>query len=141
RRDRRGDGERAGIHSVIGCTRCAAIHPSIQDKLDLYPVDKRPTRWNGKAKAVKVFKDEIMEQGLVIQSGRCAWCTLEVGESGRRTAHRDHIAPKARYPAWTFVPKNLVVACEYCNGFLVKGETDTVASLSDHYEDCDFHVV
>lgn len=126
---------------MIRCTSCAIIDAAVQGKLDRYPVAVRPTRWNGSAKAVKAFKDEVMTQGLVIQGARCAWCTLEVGERGRRTAHRDHVAPKATYPAWTFLPKNLVITCEYCNGFIVKGETDTVAIQRASYEDCDFHLV
>lgn len=126
---------------MIGCTRWADIDPSIQAKLNRFIIEKRPIRWNGQAMAVKVFKQEIMKQGLIIQGGRCAWCTLEVGEAGRRTAHRDHIAPKGQYPAWTFVPENLVITCEYCNGFLVKGDTDTIAIRSDNYHDCEFHLV
>lgn len=126
---------------MIGCPRCATIDSAVQAKLDRYAVDKRSTRWEGRAKPVLTFKSEVMSQGLAIQGGRCAWCTLKVGEEGRRTAHRDHIAPKAKYPTWTFLPKNLVITCEYCNGFLVKGETDTVANLHANYDDCDFHVV
>jgi 5-methylcytosine-specific restriction endonuclease McrA len=75
---------------------------------------------------VKAFKRRILEQGLVIQELRCAWCTLLIGEQGRRSIHRDHIAPKQSYPQWTFLPKNLVLACEYCNGFAVKSRLDTV---------------
>jgi uncharacterized protein (TIGR02646 family) len=109
--------------------------------LDKYPVEDRPTRWEGKAKAVKKFKEEILKQGLLIQGNKCAWCTLKVDSDGRRTAHRDHIAPKAKFPKWTFLAKNLIIACEYCNGFAVKGEINTISKVENNYEDCVFHLV
>ena len=126
---------------MIQVPRCATIDKEVQEKLDKIATDKRHVRWNGKAKAVKSFKAEALKHGLSIQDHRCAWCMLEVGERGRRTAHRDHIAPKGRYPAWTFLPKNIVVSCEYCNGFLVKGETDTVMTSAADYDHCDFRLV
>lgn len=126
---------------MIRLEQCPQIEPDILAKLERYPVASRPKRWEGKAKAVVQFKSEILIKGLVIQSNKCAWCTLPVGQEGRRTAHRDHIAPKAKYPQWTFLPMNLVIACEYCNGFAVKGEADTVSVVTDIYEDCGFHLV
>ncbi|MBS7459220.1 hypothetical protein [Pseudomonas syringae] len=126
---------------MIKLNRCALIDSVILTALEKYPVDIRPARWDGRAKAVKSFKDEVMTQGLVIQSQKCAWCTLSVGPNGRRTAHRDHIAPKAKHPQWTFLAINLVIACEYCNGFSVKGEIDTIQKFGATYEDCEFLAV
>jgi hypothetical protein len=126
---------------VITLPQSATIDPVIQKKLDAYPVDIRPKRWNGKAKSVTHFKLEVLKHGLTIQSGKCAWCQLAVGEEGRRTPHRDHIAPKAKHAKWTFLPQNIVISCEYCNGFAIKGEIDTISVLADDYERCTFHVV
>jgi len=126
---------------VIKFNQCADVDAEIITALDKYAVAIRPKRWDGKAKPVKAFKEAILTQGLIIQAEKCAWCTLTVGAMGRRTAHRDHIAPKARYPQWTFLPKNLVVACEYCNGFAVKGELDTIENISNVYDDCEFFLV
>lgn len=126
---------------MIKFAQCPAIDAAVQKKLNNYAVDERPKRWEGKARAVLEFKSEVLKQGLVIQSEQCAWCTLPIGEKGRRTAHRDHIAPKAKYPLWTFLPKNIVIACEYCNGFAVKGDIDTVASAVDAYDECAFYLV
>lgn len=126
---------------MIKLNRCALIDHAILTALEKYPVAMRPARWDGRAKAVKSFKDEVMSQGLAIQSQKCAWCTLSVGPHGRRTAHRDHIAPKAKHPQWTFLAMNLVIACEYCNGFSVKGEIDTVQKFGETYEGCEFLAV
>ena len=126
---------------MIKFTQCAAIDAATQKKLDKYAVKDRPKRWVGRAKPVLEFKSQVLKQGLVIQLEQCAWCTLPIGEKGRRTAHRDHIAPKAKYPLWTFLPKNIVIACEYCNGFAVKGDIDTVASATETYDECVFYVV
>lgn len=126
---------------MIKFDSCATISVEIQVGVDRFPVAEHPKRWDGKAKAVVAFKKEIMRQGLEIQGHRCAWCTLEVGEKGRRSAHRDHIAPKGIHPEWTFNAKNLVISCEYCNGFLVKGDIDTVEVVNNVYENCEFWVV
>lgn len=126
---------------MIKLNQCALINEVTLTALDKYPVNKRPDRWGGRAKAVIDFKTAVMTQGLQIQNQKCAWCTLNVGPLGRRTAHRDHVAPKAKHPKWTFLAKNLVIACEYCNGFAVKGDIDTVQALEDAYDDCIFLVV
>src|SRR5476651_1184695 len=107
---------------MINLPRCAAIDPGVQKKLDAIKVELRPKRWYGKAKAVTTFKGEVLTQGRLIQRERCAWCTLPLGAEGRRTIHRDHIAPSSIYPQWTFVAKNLVISCEYCNGLAVKSD-------------------
>ncbi|MBK5547619.1 hypothetical protein JFT85_22935 [Pseudomonas sp. TH04] len=126
---------------MIKLPRWATIDNGVQKKLDAIKVDLRPKRWYGKAKAVVEFKSQVLTQGRVIQRKRCAWCTLPLGEEGRRTIHRDHIAPSSIYPQWTFVAKNLVISCEYCNGLAVKADIDTIKVLRDKYDDCEFHIV
>ncbi|WP_145250701.1 HNH endonuclease family protein [Pseudomonas oryzihabitans] len=126
---------------MIKFDSCAFVDPDTITSLEKYPIDDRSKRWDGKAKAVIRFKNEIMTQGLTIQNKKCAWCTLSIAAEGRRTAHRDHIAPKARHPKWTFNPNNLIIACEYCNGFAVKGGIDTIHKLNDAYEECIFLIV
>lgn len=122
-------------------TTCAVIAAEVQNKLDAIPDAEKAAQWNSRGVPVRSFKKAVHDQGLVIQGERCAWCTLFIGERGRRTAHRDHIAPKATYPQWTFTPKNLVLACEYCNGFAVKSDLDTVAAVAQAYEASTFHLV
>ncbi|MDN7740720.1 MULTISPECIES: HNH endonuclease [Burkholderia] len=120
---------------------CAVIEATIQNTLNAVPDVEKESRWEGRTVAVTQFKECIHDQGLVIQGERCAWCTLFIGERGRRTAHRDHIAPKSRYPQWTFTPENLVLACEYCNGFAVKSDLDTVADVGPTYDSSTFFLV
>ncbi|QDC04159.1 hypothetical protein K3F44_10275 [Pseudomonas sp. S07E 245] len=119
----------------------AVIPASVIAKLDKYAVSIRPKRWYGRSQAVLQFRDEILKQGKTIQKSFCAWCMLPLGEDGRRTIHRDHIAPKSIHPEWTFLAVNLVLSCEYCNGFSNKGDLPTVKTLSAKYEDCEFYVV
>ncbi|XVN15689.1 hypothetical protein QZH46_06780 [Pseudomonas corrugata] len=126
---------------MIQLPACAVIADEIMLNLDAYPVPIRPARWEGKAKAVVAFRNEISAQGTVIQENRCAWCRLPLGREGRRTIHRDHIAPKALYPAWTFLPLNLVLACEFCNGFENKSDVQTVEEFNANYKLCKFFIV
>ncbi|WP_130907551.1 hypothetical protein [Pseudomonas sp. Sample_16] len=126
---------------MIRLARCATIPADVMKKLDAYPLNKRPILWKGKSKPVKQFRDEILAQGIAIQANACAWCRLPLGREGRRTIHRDHIAPKALHPVWTFLPINVVLACEYCNGFENKSDTPTIAILDADYEKCKFLLV
>ncbi len=104
-------------------------------------VTDKAAEWTRQTKVVKEFKSTTMKHGMAIQDGKCVWCTLAMGEKGHRTAHRDHIAPKKLYPEWTFVPLNIAISCEYCNGFSVKVDLDTVATNAAIYKDVQFHLV
>lgn len=126
---------------MIQLPACAIISDEVMRKLNAYPVPIRPARWDGRAKAVVAFRSEISTQGAVIQENRCAWCRLPLGREGRRTIHRDHIAPKALHPTWTFLPLNLVLACEFCNGFENKSDIETVEELNADYTQCKFFIV
>ncbi len=96
--------------------------------------------WKSQVNEVKEFKRQLKKEGMVLQGGRCAWCGLPLGESGRRSVHRDHIAPKARYGQWTYHPMNLVLVCDYCNTE-VKKTLDTVRIVGDCYESSEFLIV
>lgn len=122
--------------------KCADIEAEVIAALDAVPENRRSGEWDKPTEeAVKHLKAQVMAQGMVIQAERCAWCTLFVGRRGRRSAERDHIAPKGKHPRWTFLPLNLVISCEYCNGFSVKSAIDTVKTINAEYELCAFHVV
>jgi uncharacterized protein (TIGR02646 family) len=107
----------------------------------LAKVTDKPAEWIRQTNVVKEFKSTTMKHGMAIQDGKCVWCTLAMGEKGHRTAHRDHIAPKKLYPEWTFVPLNIAIACEYCNGFSVKVDLDTVAVNAATYDTVEFYLV
>ncbi len=96
--------------------------------------------WKSQVNEVKEFKRQLKEEGMVLQQGRCAWCSLPLGKEGRRSSHRDHIAPKARYGQWTYHPLNLVLVCDYCNTE-VKKDLDTVRFVGDRYETSEFLIV
>ena len=126
---------------MLNLDHSAVIPANIQTALNQIPDGEKSGRWDSRANRVVRFKSEIMTQGLQMQGSRCVWCTLEVSEEGHRTAHRDHIAPKGTYGQWTFLPDNLAIACEYCNGFEVKGELDTVSVAGAEYSNSEFHIV
>lgn len=126
---------------MLNLDESAVIPADTQTALDLIPDGEKSGTWGSKAKRIVDFKSEVMKQGLEMQSSRCVWCTLEVAEEGHRTAHRDHIAPKGIYGQWTFLPVNLAIACEYCNGFRIKGELDTVSVAAEDYTDSEFLIV
>lgn len=117
------------------------IDKDLQRQLTAIPIRQRPDRWDGQTKIVKSFKDTVKKRGLEIQKSRCAWCMLTVGGLGRRTWHRDHIAPKRKHPTWTFLSQNIVMSCEFCNGFSVKKDLETVKVKHRSYAKCEFFVV
>jgi hypothetical protein len=126
---------------MLNLDKAAEIDEEVQAKLDAIPVLDRAGKWNSRAEAVKIFKESILTHGLKEQDNRCVWCTLPVGAKGRRTPHRDHIAPKKKYSRWTFHAKNLAIACEYCNGFSVKKDLDPVDVDNDDYDAITFLLV
>jgi len=117
------------------------IDVATQLVLDNVAAIDRSKHWERKTNAVKNFKMLVSEYGMITQDNRCIWCTLKIGSEGRRTAHRDHIAPKKLYPQWTFHSANIVLACEYCNGFSVKVDLDTINIPNPIYHMIDFHIV
>lgn len=122
-------------------TNCAKISKVNQKKLAA--IVNKSDSWGAKKKLpeVKYFQEKVMKHGLKEQEQRCVWCTLLVGAVGRRRADRDHIAPKGTYPDWTYTPLNIAIACEYCNGFSVKNDLDTIETVAANYEHCIFKVV
>lgn len=96
--------------------------------------------WKSQVNEVKQFKKQLKKEGLLLQEGRCAWCSLLLGKEGRRSVHRDHIAPKSIYGQWTYHPLNLVLVCDFCNTE-VKKDLDTVQVGRDPYEASEFWLV
>lgn len=120
----------------------ATIDAAIQTELDAINLNERSKKWDkSQSNCIKSFKASILSHGMKEQNEQCVWCTLTIGAAGRRTPHRDHIAPKGIYPQWTFVAKNLALACEYCNGFSVKNDLDTVATTGATYDETAFKIV
>ncbi len=68
------------------------------------------------------IKDYIKTELLSIQGDYCIYCGLKFRSTS--DIQREHILPKDDYPAFTFEPYNLVLACGRCNGFDFKSTKD-----------------
>lgn len=88
---------------------------------------------------VKSIKSEIRSRLLNNQFSICAYCGLDLG--GTSEGQIEHIAPKAKYPQFTFEKNNLAMACHYCNGFSKKGNHHTISILNQNYLSCSFKLV
>jgi uncharacterized protein (TIGR02646 family) len=88
---------------------------------------------------VKLIKTRIRQVLLVNQSDICGYCGLDLG--GTSEGQIEHIAPKAKYPQFTFEKDNLVMACHYCNGFSKKGNHHTIHTLNPVYNLSAFKLV
>lgn len=74
-------------------------------------------KWNS-TKATKGFRVQLTLWLARRQKGRCTYCSLPVGDAGRRSRALDHFVPKAGATGvaeWTFELCNLILACEFCN--------------------------
>jgi uncharacterized protein (TIGR02646 family) len=85
------------------------------------------------------LKSKIRGQLLSIQNSICAYCGLDLG--GTSEGQIEHIAPKAKYPDFTFEKKNLAMACHHCNGFSKKGNHHTISNKVNRYSSCSFKLV
>jgi uncharacterized protein (TIGR02646 family) len=85
------------------------------------------------------IKAHIKSRLLANQNDICGYCGLDLG--GTSDGQIEHIAPKARYPQFTFERGNLVMACHYCNGFSKKGNHNTIANLAASYSANSFRLV
>lgn len=126
---------------MLNLPNCAVIPKALLTRLNAVPALSRSKEWGRQTNDVNEFKNEVMEQGLVIQNNLCVWCGLLTGLEGHQRADRDHIAPKDKYPQWTFEPLNIAISCEFCNCFFVKGELDTVLTAAGTYSTSDFLIV
>lgn len=103
----------------------------------------QPGVWDNRN--LKVIKDVIHDQLLIIQKNKCAYCGLIVNETGR--AELDHIAKKGgikrpAYVEFTFTNYNLVISCQYCNSSSKKGQEDVLSSIDiNAYHNCTFKIV
>lgn len=88
---------------------------------------------------IKLIKKRIREVLLLNQNDICGYCGLELG--GTSDGQIEHIAPKAKYPQFTFERGNLVLACHYCNGFSKKGNHNTISTLHAVYNSSIFKLV
>ena len=88
---------------------------------------------------IKDLKANIRSQLLTNQNDICGYCGLDLG--GTSEGQIEHIAPKAKYPQFTFEKENLVMACHFCNGFSKKGNHHTIDALDTVYSICTFKLV
>lgn len=126
---------------VLNLHQAATVDAALHQTFEAIAEDDRSVEWTRGTVAVKQFKAAVMAHGKVVQNSRCVWCELPIGDVGRRSIHRDHIAPKGLHSRWTFEPLNIALACEYCNGFAVKGDLDTVAVPGATYQTSSFRIV
>lgn len=106
--------------SVIEQNHLNSLIPHTKDMWDNPPDDE-----------MKLIKSKIKNVLLANQNDVCGYCGLDLG--GTSEGQIEHIAPKARYPQFTFERENLVMACHYCNGFSKKGNHDTIFTLNPNY--------
>jgi len=94
--------------------------------------------------AITKFKTSLKSQLLIIQSEKCAYCGLPLGETGKTEI--EHFAPKGgakrpKHPEFSFTVKNLVISCNLCNSPVKKGNYDTIKVKDVNYDDCEFKIV
>jgi uncharacterized protein (TIGR02646 family) len=85
------------------------------------------------------IKQKIKDQLQIIQDNYCAYCGIHFEIVG--ISEREHIANKAKYPQFTFLRDNLVLACRFCNGPIKKGSKNTILTLNKSYQNCDFTII
>jgi uncharacterized protein (TIGR02646 family) len=106
---------------------------------NLKPFNKES--WDKRSTPMKKLKKRLRKKLDMIQRGQCAYCGSIFGITSAMEI--EHIAPKGEslYPEFMFHEKNLVGACELCNGVYKKHSKDIVETKSSIYENCIFKIV
>ncbi|HDR7993068.1 MULTISPECIES: hypothetical protein [Bacillus cereus group] len=97
--------------------------------------------WDKSTHEMKRIKERVKSHLYDVQKHRCAYCGTRLNVGGR--AEIEHVAPKgvSLYPEFTFHEKNLLFACEHCNGSSKKGQKDIVIKKAKYYPRCKFSIV
>ena len=96
------------------------------------------------------MKDKIKEQLTISQDEYCYYCGRSFyffgpKETQESYIHIDHILPKnddnGNYGKYVFEMNNLILACNICNGFNVKGNMDFSTTPQLPYQEMTFSIV
>lgn len=71
----------------------------------------------------KEIRHKLSEFTLNNQRALCAYCELRLRDGGIQL---EHFIPKARYPQFTYEPRNIFSCCSSCNSPKVKKSKDIV---------------
>lgn len=95
-------------------------------------------QWDKSCKKMDTYKQELLSKMLINQNNRCAYCGLSLI---RELVDREHFAPKAKHPYFTFEPFNLLASCAYCNRRM-KASKEVIKRLDKaDYKKCEFNIV
>lgn len=97
--------------------------------------------WDSRRNCIIAIKESLNAYFDNHQNGKCCYCGLLYGTTGR--GEIEHIAPKGNtlYPQFTYLSDNLAKACQLCNSSSMKHTFNTVQKLEADYKDCEFKIV
>lgn len=106
-------------------------------RLSRHPDARKSKLWERTGGDIGRFKATVTNFLKSEQQRKCAYCMSYLHE---KLPARDHIAPKADYPMWTFRPDNLVLACYACNTDNKK-TYDPISIRHRKYKRCQFKII
>jgi len=115
--------------------------------IDSIPKDYNDA-WDGKLDDLDIpnakktrdeLKLEIKNKLEGIQEPFCIYCGVHFEIVG--VPEREHIAPKSKHPEFVFKPKNLALACHFCNGSSKKHNKETIEEKNEKYDSCVFNII
>ncbi|MBF7696200.1 HNH endonuclease [Acinetobacter rathckeae] len=88
-----------------------------EDELDFIErFDNRDSSyWDSDSPHMQSIKRKIKQSLLSSQNQTCCYCKMYKQENHGAVWDVEHVFPKALYPKFTFLDKNLAVACKECN--------------------------
>lgn len=95
--------------------------------------------WGSQTNCIKTLKTNLNTHFNTEQNEKCCYCGLLYDRTGR--GEIEHIAPKEKYPQFSYTSNNLAKACQLCNSSSMKHTFDTVKTLNPVYNQCDFKIV
>ncbi|EQB3936438.1 hypothetical protein [Vibrio vulnificus] len=100
--------------------------------------------WDDNNHDINEFKNQLRDALIVIQNDKCAYCGLELNETGKREI--EHFAPKGgpvrpKHLEFMFTIDNLFLSCTLCNSPSKKGNNDIILVKKRKYQKCKFKIL
>jgi|GEM_PF-2498696 len=116
-------------------------NPYVYNQIENQCIALAGNNWDSQRNCINNLKDSLNNHFDLHQQEKCCYCGLQYNRTGR--GEIEHIAPKGAnlHPQFSYTNFNLAKACQLCNSSSMKHTYDSIRTINNDYELCDFRIV